>query len=62
MKENVKCENCKAVFTYFDGIETVYSCKCGISEDEAYSSSKDIWGCKLSDKTINERIHKYDNR
>lgn len=58
----MKCGNCKASFSYFDGVETVTDCKCGVSEDKAYNSNTDTWGCRLSEKTINKRIEEYDNR
>ena len=32
----MKCENCPACKSYFDGLENVPYCDIGVSEDEAY--------------------------
>lgn len=50
----MKCENCIACKSYFDGVENICYCEIGISEDEAYHDGK--WYCKFNQQTINKRL------
>ena len=50
----MKCENCVACKSYFDGIEEQSYCEIGISEDEAYYDGD--WYCLNAQKTINEKL------
>lgn len=50
----MKCENCVACKSYFDGIEEQSYCEIGISEDEAYHDGD--WYCLNDQKTINEKL------
>ena len=56
----MKCENCIACGSYFDGIEEVAYCKIGITEDEAYHDGK--WYCNLNRQTIRKRLQDKDLR
>ena len=50
----MKCENCIACKTYFNGLEVVAYCEVGISEEEACHD--DRWYCNLNQQTINKRL------
>lgn len=50
----MKCENCIACKSYFDGVEEQSYCEIGISEDEAYHDGD--WYCLYDHKTINEKL------
>ena len=50
----MKCENCPACKSYFDGLENVPYCDIGVSEDEAYHDGD--WYCNYNRKTIEKRL------
>lgn len=54
----MKCENCPAMHTFFDGVETVGYCYIGISEEEAEHDWD--WYCRFNRKTIEKRIRDID--
>ena len=54
----MKCENCIACCSYFDGIEEVAYCKIEITEDEAYHDGE--WYCNLNRQTIKKRLQDKD--
>lgn len=59
----MKCENCVACKSFFDGVEEYSYCDIGISDDKAYNEGR--WCCKLNQKTITKRLkekYKLENR
>ena len=50
----MKCENCPACKSYFDGLENIPYCDIGVSEDEAYHDGD--WYCNYNRKTIEKRL------
>lgn len=50
----MKCENCPACKSYFDGLENVPYCDIGVSEDEAYHDGD--WYCNYNRQTIEKRL------
>ncbi|MBQ0113072.1 MAG: hypothetical protein KBT03_08080 [Bacteroidales bacterium] len=58
----MKCENCNACDSYFNGLEVVSYCKIGMSEDETYNSDKDSYGCRFNRKTIEKRLRDLESR
>ena len=56
----MKCENCVACKSYFDGVEEQVYCEIGISEDEAYHDGD--WYCSYNQKSINKKLNELDRR
>ena len=50
----MRCENCPALHTFFDGVETVGYCYIGVPEEEAEHDGD--WYCRFNRKTIEKRI------
>ena len=50
------CDNCKARVVYFNGLETIAYCGIGVSEEDAYDSETDLWGCKYNDNAIDKKL------
>ena len=52
--EKMKCENCKAVESYWNGNEEETYCAIGVSEDEACHDGE--WYCRFNQRTIEKRL------
>lgn len=50
----MKCENCEACKSYFDGNETVSYCCIGVTEEQAYHDGE--WYCKYNERHIQKRL------
>lgn len=50
----MKCENCIACKSFWNGIENETYCEIGVSEDESYHDGE--WYCRFNQKTIEKRL------
>ena len=55
------CDNCKAKVVNFNGLETTAYCGIGVSEEDAYDSETDLWGCKYNDNAIDKKLKEQNN-
>ena len=54
----MKCENCIACKSFWNGIENETYCEIGVSEDESYHDGE--WYCRFNQKTIEKRLRDKD--